>query len=220
MAIRVYEALYEALPRDVMDAWAQVPVTIVSDVTAGRVIADPRIRPLRAFAPGRRMAAQIVTAWCERADFGPVLHALDIARSGEVVAVDAGGCLQTAYAGEILCGYARNRGVAGLAVNGALRDIDTISTWDDFHAFALGNTPRGPLSRHLGSVNAEIVFGGVVARPGDVILGDNDGIAVVPLGEAAAVLADAQARLRMEEDWTAKLAGGSTLQDLFGLDGS
>lgn len=218
MPTRIYEADIEPLPKDGLIAWASIPVTIVSDVTAGRVIADPRIRPLRSFALGRRMVGQVVTAWCERGDFGPVLHALDIARAGEVVVVDAGGCLQTAYAGEILCSYARNKGIAGLAVNGALRDIDTIASWEDFPAFALGNTARGPLSKDRGSVNGEIVFAGVVARAGDIMLGDNDGLAIIPLREASAVLKEAQKRVGMEEDWVAKLAGGRTLRDVFGLD--
>lgn len=218
MPTRIYETNIESLPKHELSAWAGIPVTIVSDVTAGQVIADPRIRPLRPFPLGRRMVGQVITAWCERGDFGPVLHALDIARAGQVVVVDAGGCLQTAYAGEILCSYARNKGIAGLAVNGALRDIDTIGSWDDFPAFALGNTARGPLSKDRGFVNGEIVFAGIMARPGDIMLGDNDGLAIIPRREASAVLKDAQRRAGMEEDWVAKLATGRTLGDVFGLN--
>lgn len=217
MPTRIYETEVELLPKDELSAWASIPVTIVSDVSAGRFIADPRIRPLRPFALGRRMVGQVVTAWCERGDFGPVLHALDLARAGEVVVVDAGGCLQTAYAGEILCSYARKKGIAGFAINGALRDIDTIGSWEDFPAFALGNTARGPISKDRGSVNGEIVFAGIVARPGDIMLGDNDGLAIIPRAEASVVLKEAQKRLGMEEDWVAQLATGRTLKDVFSL---
>jgi regulator of RNase E activity RraA len=217
MATRVHKADYRRLEAEELQAWAAIPVTIVSDITAGRVIADTKIRPLSAFPLGRRMVGQAVTAWCERGDFGAMLHALDIARAGEVVAVDAGGCLQTAYAGEILCGYARARKIAGLVVNGALRDIDTIANWDDFPAFCLGNTARGPLSKERGTVNGEIVFGGVTVRPGDIVLGDNDGLAVIPLGEARALLPIAQERVRMEASWAAELAKGRTLAEVFAL---
>lgn len=218
MPIKVYEADMHRLPRQDLDAWARIPVTIASDVTAGQVIADPHIRPLRPFPLGRRMVGQAVTAWCERGDFGPVLHALDIARAGDVIVVDAGGCVQTAYAGEILCNYARSKGIAGLVVNGALRDIDTIASWEDFPAFASGNTARGPLSKDRGFVNGEMVFAGVAARPGDIVLGDNDGLAIIPRGQACAVLSEAQKRVAMEEGWMAKLASGRTLGDVFGLN--
>lgn len=217
MAIRKIEAKYDRVSSDTLAAWAAIPVTIISDVSAGRTIADPRIRPLRPFALGSRMAGQAVTAWCERSDFGSMLHAIDLAGPGDVVTVDAGGCLQTAYCGEILCGLARAKQIAGLIVNGAVRDIDTIASWDDFPVYALGNTARGPLSKERGSVNDSIVFGGVAAKPGDIVVGDNDGLAIVPSGEAQALLAVAQERVRMEAMWTAELAKGRTLADVFSV---
>ncbi|MGE0007326.1 MAG: RraA family protein [Parvibaculaceae bacterium] len=217
MPTTVHAARPEGLDPEMTAAWSRIPVTIASDIASGRVIADPRIRPLRPFASGRRLIGRAVTAWCERADFGPVLHAIDLAGPGEIVTVDAGGCLQTAYCGEILCGAARRKGIAGLVIDGAVRDIDTIAGWDDFPVFALGNTARGPLSKERGSVNGEIVFGGVAARPGDIVLGDNDGLAVIAAGEAAALLALAEERLRMEEEWAGELARGRSLADVFSV---
>jgi regulator of RNase E activity RraA len=217
MPTKIHKVAFKRVPSDELAAWAGIPVTILSDVTSGRVIVDPRIRPLRPFPLGLRMAGQAVTAWCERSDFGPMLHAIDIAGAGEVVTVDAGGCQQTAYVGEILSGLARRKKIAGLVVNGAVRDIDTIASWDDFPVYALGNTARGPLSKERGSVNGDIVFGGVSAKPGDIVLGDNDGLAVVPLAEARALLAVAQERVRMEDQWIAELASGRTLVDTFSV---
>ena len=217
MATRKFEGKFRRIAADRLNAWAGIPVTIVSDVTAGRVVVDPRIRPLRPFAPGKRLVGQAITAWCERSDFGPMLHAIDIAGEGQVVTVDAGGCLQTAYVGEILCGVARRKKIAGLIVNGAVRDIDTIAGWDDFPVYSLGNTAKGPLSKERGSVNGDIVFGGVTVSPGDIVLGDNDGLAVIPAAEAEALLALAQERVRMEEAWIAELASGRTLVDVFSV---
>ena len=138
MPTTVHHAEFEKLAADTLARWAAVPVTIASDIAGIPIAIDPRIRPLRVFPLGKRMVGQAVTAWCERSDFGAMLHALDIARAGEIVMVDAQGCLQTAYCGEILCGYARRKKIAGLVVNGAVRDIDTIASWDDFPLFALG----------------------------------------------------------------------------------
>jgi 4-hydroxy-4-methyl-2-oxoglutarate aldolase len=217
MSTRIFKATVQRLAPEVLVAWAKIPVTIASDVSGGRVVVDPRIRPLRPIAGGARMVGQAVTAWCDRSDFGPMLHAIDIAGTGDVVTVDAGGCLQTAYAGEILCGFARRKRLAGLVVNGAVRDIDTIAGWDDFPVYALGNTAKGPLSKERGTVNGEIVFGGVAVKPGDIVLGDNDGLAVIALGDAMALLALAQERVRMEEQWLAQLASGRTLIDVFSV---
>jgi 4-hydroxy-4-methyl-2-oxoglutarate aldolase len=217
MPTKIYSHTAKRLTPADLAAWRGIPVTILSDVTSGRVVADPRIRPLRPFLLGRRFAGQAVTVWCERSDFGPMLHAIDVAGEGDVVTVDAGGCLQTAYVGEILCGLARRKKIAGLVVNGAVRDIDTIASWDDFPVYALGNTARGPLSKERGTVNGPIVFGGVAVKPGDIVLGDNDGLAVIPLDEASTVLAIAQERVRMEEKWIAELAAGRTLVDVFSV---
>jgi regulator of RNase E activity RraA len=217
MATRKFEGKFRRIAAETLNAWRGIPVTIASDVTAGRVVVDPRIRPLRPFALGKRLVGQAITAWCERSDFGPMLHAIDIAGEGQVVTVDAGGCLQTAYVGEILCGLARRKKIAGLIVNGAVRDIDTIASWDDFPVYSLGNTAKGPLSKERGSVNGDIVFGGVRVSPGDIVLGDNDGLAVIPAAEAEALLALAQERVRMEEAWIAELASGRTLIDVFSV---
>ena len=217
MPIRMVNKEIAPLRAEDRAAWANIPVTIASDVTAGRVIVDPQIRPLRAFAPGRRLVGRAITAWCERADFGAMLHAMDRAGAGDIVVVDAGGCLQTAYAGEILCGFARKKGIAGLIVDGAVRDIDTLAGWDDFAVFARGHTPKGPLSKERGMVNGPIVLGGVAAAPGDILLGDNDGLAVIPVEDAAALLKMAQERVRLEEQWVAQLASGGTLAVTFSV---
>lgn len=213
MTTRRFRDGFARLAPDMVAAWREIPVTIASDISTDRIVVDPLIRPLRAFPLGTRMVGQAVTAWCERSDFGAMLHALDIAQPGDVVLVDAGGCLQTAYAGEILCGHARRRGIAGLVVDGALRDIDTIASWDDFPAYARGNTARGPLSKDKGSVMGDIVLGGIPVRPGDLVLGDNDGIAVIPLDHVADMLERARARVGMEAEWTATLAAGATLRE-------
>lgn len=142
MPTRIFDTRIASLRTEDRTAWAAIPVTIASDITAGRVIVDRRIRPLRPFAAGKRLVGRAITAWCERGDFGAMLHAMDRAGTGDVVVVDAGGSLETAYAGEILCGFARNKGMAGLIVDGAVRDIDTLASWDDFAVFARAYAER------------------------------------------------------------------------------
>lgn len=217
MPTRFYPSSAATLTARQIAAWAALPVTILSDVTAGRVLARSALRPLRQLPPGRRMVGQALTAWCERADFGPVLHGLDLARKGQVLLVDAGGCLATAYVGEILGGVARRRGIAGIAIDGAVRDIDTLAGWDDLPIFAPGSSARGPLSKEKGSLGGPISFGGVRAETGDIVVGDNDGVAVIPLGEAAAIRKLAEDRVAAEAGWIKELSKGTSLAETFAV---
>jgi 4-hydroxy-4-methyl-2-oxoglutarate aldolase len=217
MATKVHNPLPNSMTHGARQGWASVPVTILSDVTSGRSLVEPRIRPLRAFKLGTRMVGQAVTAWCERADFGPCLHAINIANEGDIVVIDAGGDLGTAYVGELLCATARRKKIAGLIINGAVRDVDTIASWTDFPVYCLGSTARGPLSKDCGSVNGPIVFGGVPIMPGDVVLGDNDGLAIVSAKDAETLLGLALERVRLEEKWMAELDQGRSLLDVFSV---
>src|ERR671917_239316 len=108
---------------DILDAWAEVPTPIASDVSRGRLLVDPKLRPVRPFAGAKRLFGPAVTAWCEPGDIGAALYAIEHAKAGAIVVIDAGANLQTAVVGEHLCGVARRRGVAGLIANGAVRDI-------------------------------------------------------------------------------------------------
>jgi 4-hydroxy-4-methyl-2-oxoglutarate aldolase len=217
MATRIFENTAPGPDAVEIKAWRDIPVTIASDVRGGRNVVHAAIRPVRPFPLGQRMAGPAVTARCERADFGPCLHAIDLARAHEIVVIDAGGCLETAYVGELLCGAARRVGLGGLIVNGAVRDIDTIASWPDFPVYCLGNQARGPLTKERGSVNETIAFAGVVVRPGDLVLGDNDGLIIIPREEGPAWLADAQARVAMEMYWAEELTKGRSLVDVFNV---
>jgi regulator of RNase E activity RraA len=217
MPTKIHSTRPNNMAREALQGWAAIPVTILSDVTGGRFLVNPRIRPLRAFELGTRMVGQAVTAWCEPTDFGPMLHAIDIAGEGDIIVVDAGGSIDTAYVGELLCTVARRKKIAGLIVNGAVRDIDTLASWDDFPVYCLGTTARGPLSKERGFVNGPIVFGGIAAKPGDIVLGDNDGLAIIPAEDAPTVLALAMERVHAEEKWMAELASGRSVVDVFSV---
>ena len=215
MPTRVHELAGTAPASDLIERWRRVPVTIASDIGGGRSVLDPRIRPLRPVSLGVRIAGPARTAWCERGDFGPVLHIIDRAVAGEVIVVACDGRLDTAIAGEILCGVARRKGIAALIVDGAVRDIDTIASWPDFPVYCLGSTARGPLSRERGSVDDEIVAGGVRVAPRDLVLADNDGVIVFDPARATALIDAALERVAAEVSWERTLAGGASLLDVF-----
>lgn len=220
MTTKIRQPTISPLDADALARWAAVPVTIASDVTRGAILLDAALRPLRPLELGVRMVGRAVTAWCERSDLGAAIHAIDIAEAGDIVVIDAERDVLTAYVGELLCGHARRKGLAGLVIDGAARDVDTLASWPDFCVYARGSTARGPLTKELGAVNGRIVCGGVVVEPGDIVLGDNDGLVVVAASQSAALLPAMEAQVQAEQEWAAQLSGGRALADVFGADGA
>jgi RraA family protein len=108
-----------------------------------------------------------------------VHKALDVAQPGDIVVVDAAGSTQNAVLGDLISTKARHRGIAGVIVDGLVRDLPGILPLD-FPVFARGTTPIGPLHRGPGEINYPICCGGVVVHPGDLIAADAAGIIVIP----------------------------------------
>lgn len=210
-------AIPPALDPELIRAWAGVPTTIAADLWRGRQLVDRTIRPVRAFGSAPRLAGGAVTAWCEPADYGPVHHAIAAARPGQVIVVAAGGRMEAAMIGELLSGAARRKGIAGVVVDGPVRDVATLAAWPDFPVFSRGPTARGPSGMERGSVGEPVIFGGVLVAPGDLILGDDDGLLALPAAELAARLPAAQAMVRAEAGWEARLAAGESTLEVFNV---
>jgi regulator of RNase E activity RraA len=137
-----------------------------------------------------------------------VHKALDIAEPGDVVVVDASSSSLTAVLGDLVSTKARHRGIAGFVVDGLIRDLPAIRALGDFPVFARGVTPIGPLHRGPGEIGFPICAGGIVVHPGDVIVGDPNGVVVVPLDIADELLTRLVHRREVEADYTAAVARG------------
>lgn len=197
--------------------WSAVPVAVAVDLgrDAGQI--DPAIRPLRPAGQQPRLFGQAVTLRCEPPDFGAVLQALDVIRPGQVLVIDAGGHRDTAMIGDILSGHLRAKGVAGLICDGAVRDTGTLGQWDDFAVFSRWITPRGPTGADRGAVNLPVVIGGCLVSPGDLVIGDDDGLVALRPAVIRSRIADAEAKLARETGWINALAAGRKAADVFGL---
>ena len=217
MATRVMQQSAPRLERKLVDLWAQVPSSVAADVLAGLTVVDAAIRPLKPLHAGKRLVGLAVTALCEGTDYGPVHHAIAVAQEGDVVVVEAGGRSSPAIIGELLSGSARLKGVRGLVVNGAVRDVGTLREWDDFPVFTRHITPRGPSSYDRGVVNDVIALAGVKVAPGDIVLGDDDGVVIIPSEEAAAKIDAALARVAAEAGWEKELMSGRSTLDVFNI---
>jgi 4-hydroxy-4-methyl-2-oxoglutarate aldolase len=164
-----------------------------------------------------RLFGRAVTVLCEPPDFGAVLLAIDLIGAGDVLVIAAQGRAETAMIGEILSGQARRRGAVGVICDGAIRDVATLAQWADFSVFTRHVTPRGPWSAERGAVNGPVVFGGQRISPGDLLIGDDDGLMVLDAVSIRSRIADAEAKIRLEKEWQASLTAGRSMTETFGL---
>ncbi len=142
-----------------------------------------------------------------------VHKALDIAQPGDVVVVDTSASTMTAVLGDLVSTKARHRGLAGFVVDGLVRDLPAIQALGDFPVYARGVTPTGPLHRGPGEINHPVCAGGIVVEPGDIIVGDQSGVVVVPQEIARELLDRLQASAAKESDYAAAVAQGDFSND-------
>jgi 4-hydroxy-4-methyl-2-oxoglutarate aldolase len=217
MPVTIHAAPARDLTPAEIERWCAVPVAVAVDLGRDVGQIDPAIRPL--LPPGRqpRLFGRAVTVFCEPPDFGAVLHALDLVAPGDVLMIAAAGHAETAMIGEILGGHLRRRGGRGVVCDGAVRDVATLAGWDDFPVYARWITPRGPSSAERGAVNLPVVIGGRLVAPGDLVIGDDDGLVALAPSTVRAGIGDAEARLAREAGWQASLADGRSVHETFGL---
>jgi RraA family protein len=152
---------------------------------------------LRPMHKGGTLAGPAFTVKTAAGDNLLVHKALDTARPGDVIVVDAGGVCDNAIIGELMSARARQRGIAGMVIWGAIRDSAEIAA-SDYPVFAAGVTHRGPYKNGPGEINVPINMGGMPVNPGDIIVGDADGLVAIPQAIAERVLASAKSILEKE----------------------
>lgn len=142
---------------------------------------------LTAYHRPRPMAGTAVTVRTRGGDNLTIHRAFDFCRPGDVLVIDGGGELGQALMGDIMASFAESLGVQGLVIDGAIRDVGPIRG-RDFPVYARGVTHRGPYKNGPGEINVPVTVGGMVVQPGDVVVGDEDGLLAIPPVEAPAVL--------------------------------
>ena len=200
-----------------IERWRPVPVAVAVDLGRDVGQIDPAIRPL--MPPGRqpRLFGRVVTVNCEPPDFGAVLYAVDVIGPGEVLVIAAASHAETAMIGEILGGQLRRRGAVGVICDGAVRDVASLAGMTDLSVFTRFVTPRGPSSAERGLVNAPVIVGGRLVAPGDLVIGDDDGLVALSPAAIRARIGDAEARMAREAEWEASFASGRSVREIFGL---
>jgi 4-hydroxy-4-methyl-2-oxoglutarate aldolase len=146
-----------------------------------------------------------------------MLHkATEVAKPGDVIVVDAGGYPDMAILGDLLCLVCKTKGIEGIVLDGGVRDIEGIRELG-FPVFAKGVIPVGPLKDSPGSINIPIHCGGVSVAPGDLIVGDTDGVAVIPKARIQEVLEKGRAIVEKEQKMRERIRKGELIYDILGL---
>jgi 4-hydroxy-4-methyl-2-oxoglutarate aldolase len=170
------------------------------------------MRPLRRDA---RMAGPAITAWCPAGDNLMMHRALSIARRGDILVVVCAQERSAAQWGDVATAYAVKLGLAGVVVQGCVRDVATLERLA-FPVWSTEISPMHPEKAARGFVNAPVACAGVTVNPGDLVAGDGDGVVVVPRLDATAVVARACARARSEDEAARAIQRGATPWDLSG----
>lgn len=194
-----------AVSLELAKLFLDVPVANVSDCMARMMAGGARLRPMHG---GGRMAGPALTIRTRPGDNLMIHKALQLAQPGDVIVVDAGGDLTNALIGEIMVGDAIKRGLGGIVINGAIRDAAVLKE-GRFPVFAAGVTHRGPYKDGPGEINVPIAIDGMVIEPGDLVIGDEDGLLCVPYAQAQALLDAANEKQVIEARMVAEIADGS-----------
>lgn len=197
---------------DEWSRWHDIPASMLSD-SAGRFGAmAAAIHSLT----GRRVVGPAFPVRTMPGDSRTLHVSLLSAPPGCVLVVDAGGFVDRAVWGEVLTHSARTAHVVGAVIDGAVRDIAAIREMD-FPLFARGTAPAGPHKAGGGTVGEPISCGGVIVGPGDLIIGDDDGVAVARAADLENLYCAVNQRMQLERGWITRISSGEPSAVVLGL---
>ncbi|MFG6668413.1 RraA family protein [Halomonas sp. HNIBRBA4712] len=169
------------------------------------------IRELKLYHDGTKMVGTAFTVKCRPGDNLFIYKALSMIQPGHIIVIDGGGHLDNALIGELILLYAKHRGCAGFVVDGAIRDVKAFAE-ESMPCYARGNCHRGPYKTGPGAINVPVSVGGQVVNPGDIIVGDEDGIVSFPQSQADELISAARASAKKEEKIMAEINTGEHYQ--------
>ena len=197
---------------EVMLQFKTIPASNTCDVMGRNAAMNPRIK-LVSSPKDQMMVGPALTVKARGGDNLALHAALNMAQEGDVLVVSNEGDNTRALMGEIMMAYLRyTKKVAGIVLDGPIRDIDEIGKWD-FPVYATGTTPGGPYKEGPGEINVPISCGEISVNPGDIILADPDGVIVIPRKDAAQILEDAKKFQAADEGKLAAAKNGTAKRD-------
>lgn len=172
------------------------------------------IKPL---ARGMKVCGPAFTVRMQVGDNVMLLRAIHDAKPGDVIVADAGRCQESGPFGELTATECKIKGLGGLVTTGSVRDSAEIIGLG-FPVFSSAVSIVGTVKESLGLINHPISAGDVIVNPGDIILGDNDGVVVIPLEHAREILEESDARVVKEAKTLEQLRAGGSIYDIYGYE--
>ncbi len=197
-------AEFERVSPELVERARHYQSAILCDVGGRRGTLNSRIQALH---PAMKLAGPAFTVEVRPGDNLMFHVALAVAKPGDVIVVDGKGDDTCALFGELMVTQAEAAGLAGFVVDAASRDTDTLAG-GRFPLFAAGRNPCGPTKGLSGTLGRAISLGGVAVQPGDLVVGDVDGVVIVPRDQVQAVLDAADAKIAAEKQRLAEIADG------------
>lgn len=200
---------WDRIEPSLVEAFRSLPVANVSDSMSRLCALGTGMRPMHRSGT---LAGSALTVRTRPGDNLMLHKAIDMAKPGDVIVVDAAADMANSLMGELMLAHAIRRGVAGFVLNGALRDAEAFLE-RNLPTFAVGVTHRGPYRTGPGEIGLPIAINGTVIQPGDLILGDLDGVVCVPKADAAAILAATIKKNQAENKQMAETEAGTVNRD-------
>lgn len=213
MSVIVKDVSWSPLTEAELLGWKEVSTAIVSDELNRSATMDAGIKCVTQYS---RFVGRTMTVQTMAADNLAIHHAMSMAIAGAVLVVDAGAYDRNAVWGSILHKAAEIQGLAAVVIDGCVRDVAELRV-SGVPCFARGVVPAGPHKGWGGSINSPIQAGGRVIHPGDLLIGDDDGVVVIPSADEPGLLARCLARIEAEAVTIARLEAGETTARILGL---
>jgi 4-hydroxy-4-methyl-2-oxoglutarate aldolase len=185
----------EMILENIIKEFLSVPTTCISDAMDGLNNFHPSIKPLK---EEYKVAGRAFTVKIPVGENLSVLEAISKAKPGDILVVDAKGDQYRAIAGDFVVGMAQTLGIGGLVVDGVIRDIVGVKALN-YPVFSRGTTLAASSKAGVGEVNVSISCGGVPVNPGDIIIGDADGVVVIPQAREQEILANSIEKMKKDE---------------------
>ena len=193
VGFRIYTKIHRPDPQ-LVESFRGLPVANIADEMNRFFCVDARIKAYNT----KPLLGTAFTVKARVADNLLLHKALELAQPGDVIIVDAQGDLANAITGEIMMTQAAVNGIAGVVIDGAIRDAEAMKDID-MSVYAAGVQPKGPYKDGPGEINVPVSCGGVVVNPGDIVVGDADGIVIINPNDAPVILEKAKAKLAKEQ---------------------
>ena len=191
--------------QNLVESFRNIPTPNIADVMNRFFCVDAEIKPFN----NNKLLGTAFTVKSRTADNLMFHKALDLAEPGDVIIVDVQGDKINAVTGEIMMRYAMKKGISGFIIDGAIRDTGAVKNLSNFSVYARGVTPRGPYKDGPGEINVPINCGGVTVYPGDIIVGDEDGVVIINPNKAEIILEKAKDKMEQEIEKFKKIEEGT-----------